>query len=33
MTSNFEKALHRDEFPAYFRGIGPYFTKDPDWGT
>lgn len=33
MTSNFEKALHRDEFPAYFRGVSPYFTKDPDWGT
>lgn len=33
MISNFEKALNRDEFPEYFRGIGIYFTKDPDWGT
>ncbi|MFS2069813.1 hypothetical protein ACEN9D_13700 [Pseudomonas sp. CT11-2] len=33
MISNFEKALNRDEFPAYFRGAGVYFTKDPDWGT
>lgn len=33
MISNFEKALNKDEFPAYFRGAGIYFTKDPDWGT
>lgn len=33
MISNFEKALNRDEFPEYFRGIEIYFTKDPDWGT
>lgn len=33
MISNFEKALNRDEFPEHFRGIGIYFTKDPDWGT
>lgn len=33
MNSNFEKALNRDEFPDYFRGIGIYFTKYPDWGT
>ncbi|MBX8538019.1 hypothetical protein K5D33_25280 [Pseudomonas cichorii] len=33
MISNFEKALRRNEFPAYFRGSGIYFTRDPDWGT
>ncbi|MDF7796629.1 hypothetical protein [Pseudomonas syringae] len=33
MISNFEKALSKDELPEYFRGIGTYFTRDPDWGT
>ncbi len=33
MISNFEKALSKNEIPEYFRGIGTYFTKDPDWGT
>ncbi|MBX8483671.1 MULTISPECIES: hypothetical protein [Pseudomonas syringae group] len=33
MRSNFETALNRDEFPDYFRGIGTYFTADPDWGN
>ncbi|GFM66104.1 MULTISPECIES: hypothetical protein [Pseudomonas] len=33
MRSNFETALNRDEFPDYFRGIGIYFTADPDWGN
>ncbi|MCF5167555.1 hypothetical protein GIW45_26890 [Pseudomonas congelans] len=33
MITNFEKALNRDEFPAYFRGDGDYFKRDPDWGT
>lgn len=33
MTSNFEIALNKNEFPDYFRGKGEYFTRDPDWGT
>ncbi|MCU0074898.1 hypothetical protein N8H71_25170 [Pseudomonas koreensis] len=33
MTSNFEIALSKHEFPDYFRGKGEYFTRDPDWGT
>ncbi|WP_032700017.1 hypothetical protein [Pseudomonas syringae] len=33
MISNFEKALNRNELPEYFRGMGIYFTRDPDWGT
>ncbi|POP73366.1 hypothetical protein [Pseudomonas syringae] len=33
MISNFEKALNRNKLPEYFRGMGIYFTRDPDWGT
>ncbi|WP_085586760.1 MULTISPECIES: hypothetical protein [unclassified Pseudomonas] len=33
MTTNFETALNKNEFPDYFRGNGEYFTRDPDWGT
>ncbi len=33
MTTNFEIALKKNEFPDYFRGNGQYFTRDPDWGT
>lgn len=33
MTSNFEIASKKNEFPDYFRGNGQYFTPDPDWGT
>lgn len=32
MSNNFEDALQRQEIPQFFRGQGPYFTRDPDWG-
>jgi len=33
MTTNFEIALNKNQFPAYFKGSDQYFARDPDWGT
>ncbi|QQX59141.1 hypothetical protein [Pseudomonas chlororaphis] len=31
MSSNFERALTRQEIPQFFRGQGEYLTRDGDW--
>ncbi|SEM38758.1 hypothetical protein SAMN03159362_4526 [Pseudomonas sp. NFIX51] len=31
MSSNFERALARQEIPQFFRGQGEYLTRDGDW--